>query len=316
MQNGSTSASALRSLAGLLSRFRGALERRRRPRLVFYTFCVDIGRFPQETLISVANAWLEGFRRSGTQYDKLVIYTNLPLVNSGSVRDLQIRAFPTTGKTPWDWVSLISSKFEIGAELDRELGVTPIWIDLDTFVTGDLGYLRSVPEFCTVLGSSEERPMRLHREDSSLVVSRRRMINTSFFKIGPEFRNRVIEIVEEEGGKLPLGDQDAFNIAYYFRGLHVPVLGHDLFEGHRYSYDAWGSEKAEHINEVNSLHLSFETDQVLRSDLYPEDTVDMIQFTFRAAKRLLNDARDTPNSFLEIWRSCAALTHIELDSSR
>ena len=75
--------------------------------MIIYTFCVDIGKFPQSTLLSVANAWVEGIISSGTQFDKLIIYSNMPLRARPGLPNLEIRKFDASlaqvdGETIWN----------------------------------------------------------------------------------------------------------------------------------------------------------------------------------------------------------------------
>lgn len=273
-----------------------------------FTFCVDIGKFPVSTLVSVANAWISGLVSSGTTIRRIVLYTNLEIRLLREVPGLEVRRFEAglsvvEGENIWQ--RLTTLKFFYYRLLLEEFGENPIWSDLDTFVANDISYLGDIGSFCVMLGSEDQRAMRLHTTNPDFTVSRNRMINGSVFNVDEKFLEAVDDVVSKNRGLLALADQDAFNIVFHFLGLEIPVLGVDMYEDHVYSFDAWNTKEAVHIDQFNSSVLFRDAAGVMRSRLHPEKKLDLIQFTFRKAQLFLEIDEPRENWFLGYWRQCA-----------
>lgn len=260
------------------------------------------------TLISIANAWISGLVSSGTAIRRIVIYTNLEMRFLREVPGLEIRRFEadlSVAEAENTWERLITLKFFYYRLLLEEFGENPIWLDLDTFVANDISYLGDLDSFCVMLGSKDQRAMSLHKTNPDLIISRNRMINSSIFKVDENFLGAVDEILSQNRGLLALGDQDAFNIAFHFLGHKIPVLGVDIYEEHVYSFDAWNTKKAVHIDQFNSSVLFRDAAGVMRSRLHPKKKLDLIQFTFKRAHLFLKIDEPRENWFLGYWRQCA-----------
>lgn len=289
----------------------------RRALLVLFSFCIDIGRFPPSTLVSVANAWVNGLVDSQTIFKKAIIYTNLPLEKIGGPSNLEIRKFESDLSPAHNenrWQHLLTLKFSTYAKLVEEFTESPIWIDLDTFVSNDISYLDEAEAFCTPLGTSETRLMALHKSEKAWAVQRNRMINTSIFKVTPSALEQIQQVASQNKGQLPLGDQDAFNIAVHFLGVRIPALGAELHDDRVYSYEAWNKEAATHLNDKNSSVLFQDNRRIMRSSLHPGKSVDLIQFTFKGAAALLHAQEENANWFVGHWKGNARIFKLRLST--
>ncbi|MFY8148362.1 MAG: hypothetical protein ACOVNL_03985 [Prochlorococcaceae cyanobacterium] len=282
--------------------------------MILLTFCVDIGKFPKETLLSAASAWLDGIFKTRAKVDRIIIFTNMPLRVCAN-HCIELRPFDENDISSTSrrlWQDLISLKFKYYLWLLKEFGESPIWIDLDTYIANNIDYMDDLGEFCTMLGTSEERIMQLVAGHPRFSVPRHAMINTSIFKISENFAEEVISLVGTYKGLLPLGDQDAFNIAYHFSNMKMDVLGKDVCKEKVFSYDAWNAEVAEHINELNSLNLSWDSSGRLISRLYSGKAVDIVQFCFYKFDQLLHLELIDQNPFLAEWKRSASKGLVEL----
>jgi hypothetical protein len=283
--------------------------------MIIYTFCVDVGRFPISTLIEALNIWLNSIMRSGTNAKKIIVYSNLKIVPRNAPHPpefIEIREFieseefleqMSNNPKMGSWASLICHKFYYWEKIYDEEGKFPTWIDLDTFVCGDLSAIDDYDNFFTALGSNDDRIMYLTKDSSDHPVKRCDYLNGGVFKFNSGLHRAATNTLMRYGEILKLPEQDAINYIYHFEGMSMNILGRDIDRDSVNSFEAWNTDIAEHINCENCKHLLVNEEGILRSDLHEHRKVNFIQFTFKRFNEFLSLPQSEWSQFVKHWQS-------------
>jgi hypothetical protein len=291
--------------------------------MIAYTICVDIKRFPVETLVEALNIWSNSIIRHSTAVERLIVYTNLKITALRHKELIEIRDFNESkqfflGDNAYQsgsWQMIHAHKFSYWDELFVEFNKSAIWIDLDTFVCGDLDRLDRYDNFFTCLGTTDERPMFLLKNCTDYQVKRKNYINTGVFKLNDELCKKAKDVFVHFGSDLKQDEQDAINYICHYDSQAMNILGRDIERDTVNSFEAWNDMIAEHISIENSRHLLIDSNGMLKSDLHPDKSVNFIQFTFRRFHEFLRIEEPDWTPFMALWQSYRRERIVELQHS-
>lgn len=260
--------------------------------LVLYTFCVYIGRHNQADLIKCLNILYNSLNNIKSKY-KLIVYSNFKIDHN--LPNLEVKKYYDNGivKMYHDpWLNLSFNKINIFKDLSEEIQSQPIWVDLDTVITGDISYLKNVDNCFIENGGNCETPNPLFNNNNSITVPRKSYIQGNFWKINKKLQFECIECAKELMSKkmTPRYDlQDIYSYLYVYnkneKGNTVNILGNNYKTQTINGLAVWSEHGHSHANEEGLENL-FQENGKLYSKFYPNKNIDILSLTFNTLKKI------------------------------
>lgn len=261
--------------------------------LHFFTFCVHIGIYSKPELEKCINLLHVSLEKNIKCDWMLHIYTNF---------DLNISQHNTTIKKYYDnnrnqlygdkWLNLSYNKINIYKDLSNELACDPIWIDIDTVVTGDLSYLQNVNNFFIDIGGTATRNNKL-LSNSDVYVPRSKYIQGNFWKVNLDICELVYKYTAKFKSENTIPNYDLQDIFSYFIVFEdncdkYNILGRNVMCDRIYGLSVWDKGGDTHATQNGLMELQ-RRDNILFTNIYPDKRVDLLSFTFRTIRTLWNN---------------------------
>ena len=260
--------------------------------LVLYTFCVYIGRHNRADLIKCLNILYNSLNKIKSKY-KLIVYSNLKIEHN--LPNLEVKKYYDNGTVKMyhdPWLNLSFNKINIFKDLSEEIQAQPIWIDLDTVITGDISYLKNIDNCFIENGGNCETPNPLFNNNNSITVPRKSYIQGNFWKINKKLQSECIECAKQLMSKkmTPRYDlQDIYSYLYVYnkneKGNSVNILGNNYKTQTINGLAVWSEHGHSHANKEGLQNL-FQENGKLYSKFYPNKNIDILSLTFNTLKKI------------------------------
>lgn len=260
--------------------------------LVLYTFCVYIGRHTQADLIRCLNLLYKSLSNISCDY-KLIAYSNFEI--NHNLKNLEIRKYYDNSKIRIYhdiWLNLSFNKINIFKDLHNETGLDPVWIDLDTLITGDIKYINEIDNCFIENGGDCETPNPLFNNNNDITIPRKNYIQGNFWKLNKALHQDIIQHTNKllSNKMIPRYDlQDIFSHLFVYENQkenkRIKILGNNHKKDTINGLAIWSKHGHSHATEegVNNL---YKKDNKLFSQFYPDKKIDILSFTFNTLKKV------------------------------
>ena len=268
--------------------------------MLFYTFCVDIGKHSKKELIIVLELLVISLHKNITNYE-LICFTNF------EIKDPSLEKYNITYRKYYDnsiidlfqskWLNLSFNKINIYKDLYDEYKKDFIWIDLDTIIAADISYINNLSNVFIENGGNCTYNNVLFDNNKSIVVPRNRYIQGNFWKIDLNLYNKLMNTFKELQDKkliLRYDLQDLFSYYIYIEHQgklnNINIIGYNVKKESINGLGLWVKEGKIHptINGLNNLYYD---NKKLRTTLYKEKEIHILSFTFKSIKIMYNNKK-------------------------
>ena len=268
--------------------------------MLFYTFCVDIGKHSRKDLIIVLKLLVISLHKYINNYE-LICFTNF------EINDKSLEKYNITYRTYYDksnsnlfnskWLNLSFNKINIYKDLYDEYKKDFVWIDLDTIIVTDISYINNLSNAFIEIGGNCIENNVLFNNNNSIIVPRNRYIQGNFWKIDLKLYNELMNTFKELQVKklrLRYDLQDLFSYYIYIKHQgklnNINIIGYNVKKESINGLGAWGNVGKIHptIHGLNNLYYD---NKKLRTTFYKEKEIHILSFTFFSIKNMYNNKK-------------------------
>tara|TARA_Y100000389_G_scaffold202607_1_gene248388 strand:+ start:853 stop:1677 length:825 start_codon:yes stop_codon:yes gene_type:complete len=265
--------------------------------MLFYTFCVDIGKYEKNALSSTLKLLLTSLHKYLSNY-KIICFTNFQLDNNFDQEyNIEFRKYYDNSiiKLYKDsWLNLSFNKINIYKDLYDEFKKDFIWIDLDTILTYDISYINDMSNVFIENGGIVTRENRLFSNNGSITIPRNRYIQGNFWKLNINLYYELIKTLEEilkEKWILRYDLQDLFSYYIYIKNHenlnNINILGNNIKVNTINGLSIWSELGNTHAT-INGLNNFYYDNGLLKTNFHPNKEIHIVSFTFFTLLRLRN----------------------------
>lgn len=267
--------------------------------MLFYTFCVDIGKHPKNQLIATLILLSRSIHKHIKNY-KLICFTNFN-INQKSLKQYNIiyRKYYDKSKHRIyndNWLNLSFNKIRVYKDLYDEYKKDFIWIDLDTIITSDISYFDELSNFFINNGGESFNKTPLIKNNNKITVPRHKCIQGNIWKLNINLYNDLMNTYHELKSKnmiLIYDLQDLFSYHFYIKHNKIPdninILGYNKCQNNIYGLCLWSKLHDSHPN-INGLNnLYYDDNNNLKSKYHEDKEIHIVSFTFDKLKTFFNN---------------------------
>jgi|TARA_B100000795_G_scaffold270068_1_gene262444 hypothetical protein len=263
--------------------------------MLFFTFCVDIGKHSRSTLVNTLLMMLKSIHNKIPDYT-IICFTNFTIKNKNNY-NIQFRRYYNRRLKLYknEWLNLSFNKINIYKDLYDEFKRDFIWIDLDTIVTYDISYLNMLTNvFIETGGECQERWELFH--NSTISVPTHKYVQGNFWKLNIAMYNVLMQTLRElinKNLKMRFDLQDLFNYYIFIQDngelKNINILGNNIRKNTINGLGIWSENRTVllHAN-VNGLNNLYYDNKQLKTRFYNKE-IHLVSFTFDTLKKLQNN---------------------------
>ena len=266
--------------------------------MLFYTFCVDIGKHSKEELVKCLDILLNSIHKNIKNYE-LICFTNFEIKDILPQYNIKYRKYYDNQiKKLYDnkWLNLSFNKINIYKDLYDEFNKDFIWIDLDTIICYDISYINDLSNVFIENGGPCINKNLLFSNNNNITVPRNRYILGNFWKLNINLYNKLINTLDKiikNNLKLRFDLQDLYSYYVYIENcgninkLGINIIGNNVKTTTINGLSIWDKNGNTHatLNGLNNLYID---NNVIRSKLYSNKEIHILSFTFNSLKKLYN----------------------------
>jgi hypothetical protein len=265
--------------------------------MLFYTFCVDIGKHNQVELSKAFNMLISSIRKHIKSY-KLICFTNFEIKDMSKNYSIEFREYYDNSKIKLysdKWLNLSFNKINIYKDLYDEFHEDFIWVDLDTIICCDISYINNLKNVFIEIGGNCINQNLLFHNNNQLTVPRNKYIQGNFWKLDINLYNLLMITLEEIINKsliLRYDLQDLFSYHIYIKNKgqidNINILGNNVKSNTINGLSIWSKSGNTHatLDGFNNLYI----DQgIIKSKFYTDKEIHILSFTFETLKHLYNN---------------------------
>lgn len=264
--------------------------------MLFYTFCVDIGRHSKTDLCKILIILLKSLHKYIENY-KLLCFTNFEIVNIDEKYNIEFRNYYDNAKTKIyndKWLNLSFNKINIYKDLYDEFNKDFTWIDLDTIIAFDISYIDNFSNIFIENGGNCINKNVLFSNNNTITVPRNKYIQGNFWKLNIGLYNELIKTYEELNKVnliLRYDLQDLFSYHIYIKKGNlncINILGNNVRKESINGLCIWSKLANTHatVEGLNNLYID---KNIIKSKFYPDKEIHIISFTFHTLLKLYNE---------------------------
>lgn len=259
--------------------------------MLFFTFCVYIGRHSKEDMIWSLENQMKSIHKHVKDY-KLICFTNFNI----NIDGIEFRPYydkTTTKLYNDDWLNLSYNKINIYKDLHDEFNKDFIWIDLDTYVTHDISYIDDLSHIFLQTGGLNEDPYKCFSNRADFEVPCNKYIQGDFWKLSIELYNDLMNTLHETKLKQLILEYDLQGLFNYHINVKnklnkFNILGSTINPDTINGLSVWDINGNTHAN-LNGLNNLYYENNVLKSNFYKNKKIHILSFTFFTLKRLKHE---------------------------
>jgi hypothetical protein len=277
--------------------------------MLFYTFCVDIGKHSRKDLIIVLELLVISLHKYINNYE-LICFTNFEIEDKSLEKyNIKYRKYYDNSNNklfPSPFLNLSFNKINIYKDLYDEYKKDFAWIDLDTIIATDISYIDNLSNVFIEIGGSCKENNILFTNNNSIIVPRNRYIQGNFWKIDLNLYNELMKTFKELNAKklkLRYDLQDLFSYHIYIKHKgklnNINIIGYNIKKESINGLCVWSKKGDTHatINGLNNLYYN-NNNKKLRTTFYKDKDIHILSFTFNTLKKLYNNKK-----FQDLFRS-------------
>jgi hypothetical protein len=249
---------------------------------IFLTFCFDIGRIKRDILIKTAVALYKSLVYFKNDF-VLYIYTNIDtldgyFINNTNIKIIKHDINKIDNYYNCIWLNLSFYKAVIYKTLLIDIEITPIWIDLDTIVCGNINHLSEYDNFFVIQGTQDTKLEKVH-EDKKIEANK--YIQGNIWKINKDLLGELLELWNSLTVKPKYDFQGLLNFAYYFNNYYTKmnILGHDIDKKSINSLEIYNNSKVVHCD-INNIKSNLMMNDTHIMDIRTFRRINFMSFTF------------------------------------
>jgi hypothetical protein len=249
---------------------------------IFITFCFDIGRIKRHILIKTTAALYRSLVYFKNNF-QLHIYTNIDTLDGYFTNNTNINIIHHDINKIDNyynniWLNLSFYKVAIYKNLLIDTGITPIWIDLDTIVCGNIDHLSKYDNFVVIQGTQDTKLEKVH-EDKNIEANK--YIQGNIWKINKKLLDELLELWSSLTIKPKYDFQGLLNLAYYFKNFSTKmnILGIDIDKNTINGLEIYNNSKVVHCD-LYSLRSALIMNDTYIMDIRTFRRINFMSFTF------------------------------------
>lgn len=257
--------------------------------LHIFTFCVDIKRFPQTSLVRALKMLVKSL--DSTNEYKLHVFTNFNIdYNHESVK--YHKYFDDGIHFTDRWLNLSFNKIQIWKHLYDEYNINFIWMDLDTIITKNIEYLNMVDNVFIDINGQNETLNYLFTNNTQITIPRNKSIQGNFWKINIDLYNIFMNTysqIKEKKLNLIYDLQSLFTFYFYHVKTNldsINILGRNYKPEVLSGLSMWSKNDSKSHPNLTGLETMFWDDNILRTKFHPEKEIHIVSLTFYTLEKL------------------------------
>lgn len=194
------------------------------------------------------------------------------------------------------WHNLSFNKINIYKDLLDETEIDFLWLDLDTYVAGDVTYINNMSSCFVEHGGSVEKPWPLFSNSKQYFVPTNRYIQGNIWKLNGKLYDSLMsthQTLKAMNLHLRYDLQDLYNYYFYYElngdVSSTNILGLNSKPDTLNGLGVWDKKRSIGPSEWSVAQLYYDKNKNLRTKLFPEKHIHFVSFVIAQTIHLFND---------------------------